>query len=171
MDNITHLQSELENSVGANALKKIELFLMVYSRFEFALLDAGLIYRTMFADWHDFARRLITSFNRESSDELSDACSYILVSPPNKHNGTVWEPVELNHDLSDCEKLIRYINTIRNNLFHGSKVPFAVLRDTLLIDSALIILDYCISISPTDIKAAFWAGLTSPEAETNTEDN
>jgi hypothetical protein len=163
MDNINHLQSELQNSVGVDNLEKIQQFLVVFSRFEFALLEQGLVHNHIFANWHEFARLVETSFNQNSSDELKNACTYIRVFPPNKHNGTVWESLELSHSLTICETLIRYIQTIRNNLFHGKKVQFDIVRDKQLIESALIILDYCISISPENIKTAFWFGLTPPE--------
>ncbi len=163
MNNVNHLQSELENLVGVDTLRRIQKFLVVFSRFEFTLQNQGLIYNHRYADWRTFAQLLDTLFDKSSSNELENACDYLMAFPPNEYSGTIWQPLRLPTSLSLCQKLIRYIQTIRNNLFHGGKVPFDLIRDTELINSALIILDYCISISPTNIITAFWSGLTPPE--------
>jgi hypothetical protein len=162
MNNINHLQSELEYSIGEDSLKRIQQFLLVFSRFEFALQNQGLVYNHKFANWRTFAKLLDTSFDEYSSTELRGACYFMKASPPNEYNGTTWKPLVLSSHLSLCQKLMRYITTIRNNLFHGGKVRFELIRDPNLIQSALIILDYCISISPANIQAAFWSGLTPP---------
>ena len=117
----------------------------------------------IYADWWEFAKQLDTSFDKSSSEELKNACNYIESQPPLKFNGITWQSIDLKNNICTCEKLIRYIQTIRNNLFHGGKNPFDTIRDSKLINSSLIILDYCISISPHNIKTAFWSGLTAPE--------
>lgn len=162
MNNINHLQSELQNSVGIDNLQTVQQFFVVFSRFEFTLQSQGLVYRHRFADWRKFAQLLDPSFNKYSSNQLREACSYMTTFPPNEYNGTTWQALVLPNSLSICQKLICYIQTIRNNLFHGGKVPPNLIRDIDLIKSALIILDYCISISPPNIKTAFWLGLTPP---------
>src|SRR5947207_15264062 len=71
-------------------------FFLAFARFENALKTTGIVkkrrisaaenarYPNAEPDWDSFAVSLRGRFNRENNSELSNACVYILQSPPNR---------------------------------------------------------------------------------------
>jgi len=145
-------------------------FFLTFSRFEYALKSSGFFKRHHPApprrpeaepDWDRFAVSLRRSFDLGATIELQEACDYLLDSPPNKQiiidDGVAWEtPVRLDNH-TDIEFLIRMIRRVRNNLFHGGKYNIGVHEDAQrtekLLRCALIVLQSCLDLSPTQNRA------------------
>lgn len=143
-------------------------FFLNFSRFEHALKSSGYFQRInpnrrrrlgspdAKPDWDRFAASLRNVFQIDRSEELRNACNYILDTPPRKqviiNNSVAWEtPVRPQHE-SDVEFLLRMVKSVRNNLFHGGKHNIELHEDTqrteLLLRNGIVILRECLELAP-----------------------
>ena len=100
-------------------------FFYRYSRFEFALKEHRFLRdhqpgRPATPDWYEFARA------RGAGYRVTAKAAELLRAAPKRQivaaNGDLeWRHVDLNACPDDLHKVIRLLQTIRNNLFHGGK--------------------------------------------------
>lgn len=100
-------------------------FFYWFSRFEFALKENG--YLKSHAEgtraepgWGEFSVKWRPHYR------LSKEAEALIASPPARQvvglgDQLGWAPVCLDDCKSDLEKVVRLLNTVRNNLFHGGK--------------------------------------------------
>lgn len=148
--------SQEHTSVDKDLLLK---FFLNFSRFEFALKTSG--FRRsgrregVEPDWDDFINSIAKVFDKNHSKELQKACDYILDNPPKRQvlssHGIDWEDNNPPNSGDNTEFLIRMVKQIRNNLFHGGKHDSDSAKNSerkiILLNSALTILDYCLSLN------------------------
>ena len=114
-------------------------FFLAFSRFEYALKASGLFkhhppdpprWPKAEPDWDRFAASLRDSFNASATDDLRQACDYMLDSPPNQqvicNDAVAWETPVRPDEETDIQFLLRMVRCVRNNLFHGGKYNIEV---------------------------------------------
>jgi hypothetical protein len=146
-------------------------FFLTFSRFEYALKNSGCFVKhperperppPAEADWDTFAVSVRNMFDSNKSEELREACRYLLESPPNKQvilNGApAWETATHDPAVSELELLVRAIRVVRNNLFHGGKYNIEFHQTTerteKLLRSTLVVLRECLVLAPS-VRQAF----------------
>lgn len=143
-------------------------FFVFFSRFEYALKAAG--YRRVgrsgeaAADWDTFGRE----FDRDFIDALSSCrtITELFDRPPRKQviRGNVldWDPPPPSYPPSptNAAMLFVYVRRVRNNLFHGGKVPFDFGRDRALVEAALAVLMSALDAAPSRLRRAFNSDIT-----------
>lgn len=104
-------------------------------------------------DWRKFAGTINEQFtsiiNSPDHQELVVAVNYLLNNPPKKQvfrDGCIQLVNTGRSSNSETEWLTVLINRVRNNLFHGGKFSYERPRDTLLIQSSLIILEEWVNL-------------------------
>ena len=138
-------QDEISPHLGRLAF----CFFYRYSRFEFALKANGYLKSSKLGspaepDWREFAKK-------RSHDYCISAEAEELISVPPKrqivaaNKDLVWEDVDLSQHPSDLEQVIRLLQIVRNNLFHGGKVGEKGWDDSarteLLLKLSVVVLD------------------------------
>jgi hypothetical protein len=140
-------------------------FFLVFARFEFALKNSGYArprHRngetapSAEPDWERFASSIHNLFTRTRTDDLVQACEYMLINPPLRQvllNGKLgWDTSGPDQSLTETERLLALVRRVRNNLFHGGKFSNEVFESTerheRLLRSSLLILEECLRISP-----------------------
>ena len=100
-------------------------FFFSYSRFEFALKKNGYLRAskpgaTAMPEWFGFAERQcgIYRVSNEAKELIKASPKRQVVAAGNRIE---WVTVDLKECSSDFEKVIRLVQTVRNNLFHGGK--------------------------------------------------
>lgn len=115
-------------------------FFALFSRFEFALLASGYVGgnsgENAWANWDQFAKDLHEAFYSEANSDPEIA--FIFQYPPRKlvYLGNGECKFVDGERIEDARTLLLSIRTIRNNLFHGSKVLFST-RDLSLISAGI----------------------------------
>lgn len=140
-----------------NDLSEVVRFFLIFSWFEYALKRAGYLKNKKFAepDWDSFSDRINGDLQSQIKKypELRDAVKYFNECPPEKQ--TVEKEANGIKSLASLRSkprgnkarvLTTYIRRIRNNLFHGAKIPFDSGRDTELIRSAATILTHFLEL-------------------------
>ena len=111
--------------INENLNKLAFQFFYRYSRFEFALKENGYLKNprpgaTAMPGWSEFAEERRGMYR--ASDEAKEL---IKVSPKRQvvaaNNSLEWKTVELKGCSGDLGKVLRLVQTVRNNLFHGGK--------------------------------------------------
>lgn len=126
-------------------------FFGVFSRFEFALKEAGFkldCRGVAQADWFKFAESVDNALKELRSATLESAVEFIIDEPPKVQSIDLrWvPPIERPH--SRYVNSIFHIKQVRNNLFHGGKhPPSKPERDIELIENSLVILKACLMTS------------------------
>ena len=174
MERVNHFSCELSQILGNENWNNIQLLVVIYSRFEYVLEKLGFLINIRgkyIIDWYPYIEDISDRFqiNHLSNQTLLTAYEYLLRNPPKKKILGIpsqWQTISFPRNVTDCKKVIEYIRAIRNNLFHGSKYPFDTARDSNLILSSIILLDYCIEISSNDFLSYFWEGLSPYEDHT-----
>jgi hypothetical protein len=145
-------------------------FIIVFSRFEYALKAEGLINgspENVSANWDSFAGTLREQFQPGRTPSLQAAVDYLHNSPPRKQiiqgdNRLGWSSSRNSGNTPLIHELLLSIRTIRNNLFHGAKFQeifhenHIENRNQQLLQSSLIVLDECLRLSP-QVQSAFFA--------------
>jgi hypothetical protein len=138
-------------------------FFMVFSRFEFALKQAG--YRKVrdghvSPDWPKFSKKVQNGFSPNESPELRRAFDYYLAVPPQiqvvENDQLSWKDNLKGDTDTDFTWVIRSIGGARNNLFHGGKFPWDPVRDMSILSYGLIILYRCIDLD-SNVCNAFYS--------------
>jgi hypothetical protein len=129
------------------SLPKRELvsnFVSIFSRFEYALKATGFFVGDedrVDPDWCSFAKHLPILRDCKAKD-VQKAIAYFDSDPPRKQvykDGVLdWRRTETPN--RDNDELLVLVRRVRNNLFHGGKVPFKRKRDAELLRSAEAIL-------------------------------
>lgn len=106
-------------------------FFFWFSRFEFALKEhrywkSKKPGRPAEVDWE----RFITKQNDKKYSLSTTAEELIRLSPQKqvinkRRNGLEWKPLEFSQNISDVGKVVKTLQIMRNNLFHGSKHEMA----------------------------------------------
>lgn len=140
-------------------------FFYWFSRFEYALKKAGYTkpgQEIAEPDWDGFANKELGKafFNNIKAEPTADI---LFTKAPRKQivlsDGKLdWCPKapDFPHRPNSVQNLFEYIRRVRNNLFHGGKVPFDSDRDVKLINAALFVLEEALKKS-TKVKEAFQA--------------
>jgi hypothetical protein len=141
-------------------------FFAVFSRFEYALKRRGFLKKQeqAEADWDSYANQLRGQFATVKAPVFKTAWGYLTSEPPKKQivnwNSLGWKATVRGNSESIESYLLRLVRTVRNNLFHGGKYPYPVGpmsdagRDRRLIESALVVLEECLRLSP-NVRQAF----------------
>lgn len=135
-------------------------FLMLFSRFEYALKKLGYVQQSgerVLIQWRRFAAE--THLNLPLDDPLIVRTRPLVSMPPAKQvvrNGQLeWLPEEApTGEEIDLQWLLDMTYRLRNNLFHGGKWPFDPARDVSLIEAGEAVLAIFTSIR-RDLEQAF----------------
>jgi hypothetical protein len=126
-------------------------FFIVFSRFEFALKRAGYFRgddNNVIPDWDLFSNTFSNIYDNAASPDFQEACEYYTEHPPQKQvvqdGKIIWKKNEQGSGESELHWILRSIRIVRNNLFHGGKFPFDIVRDTNLLYYGLVILQECL---------------------------
>ena len=114
-----------QECIGEHLSKLAFQFFYSYSRFEFALkenryLKSSRPGATAMPGWFEFAEK------QHGMYQASDEAKELIKASPKRQvvaagNRLEWTTVDLKGCSSDLEKVIRLVQTVRNNLFHGGK--------------------------------------------------
>lgn len=138
------------------------VFFFTFSRFEYALKASGLVVQGRFGeavpDWNSYTDQLRGRFQGVRDPRFVDACAYLRNDPPRKqviaNNRLDWQKSRPGPRDYDERYLLCLVRTIRNNLFHGGKMPFGVgpdpdaARNRRLLEIGIVVLEQCLSLSP-----------------------
>src|SRR6185437_6656536 len=104
-------------------------FFVAFSRFEYALKRAGFATgneKGVKADWDCFGQNLRRTAAAEELAPVLNCCTYLRQNPPKKQilraGQLAWNDGR-GPSRSDIERLLIDIRCVRNNLFHGGKIP------------------------------------------------
>jgi hypothetical protein len=159
----------LQNISGPNLANVVKFFL-IFSWFEYALKRAGYLKNQKDAepDWDSFSGKINGSLSslKNEYDEFRNAVDYLNDRPPGKQsvkkeaNGTMYLVSRVSKPQgNEARVLTTYIRRIRNNLFHGGKVPFDPKRDPKLIKSATTILKHILEIDAAyEVRRCYESG-------------
>lgn len=152
-----------ENSIQvlSNSADDRELvldFFCVFSRFEYALKQAKFLQRLngiAEASWDLYANSIFGRFKSEGNAQFVAARQVLEVEPPKRHiviDGKLdWRPSKREHGESEERYVLRLVETVRNNLFHGGKFPgrsdSGTDRNRELICASLRVLEFCLSLN------------------------
>lgn len=140
-------------------------FFKTFSRLEYALKTIHK-YRQSKKSIHDEVKASLLNFIKTHETSLkeefktSESLKYIIENPPKKLVYVTDIDIDwclLNQSEDFCDKLQNSISTVRNNLFHGSKLLnscYPEERDKLLLSYTLEILKFLIDLDP-QIKEEF----------------
>ena len=116
----------MKSELISEPLEKLAfLFFYRFSRFEFALKENGYLTNSTpgaraAPDWRKFAldRYRAYPISEEARALIDAAPKQQVVAPGNRLE---WHDVDLNGWPGDLGKVIRLVQPVRNNLFHGGK--------------------------------------------------
>lgn len=134
-------------------------FFREFSLLEYALKRAGFVRAEgtrAFAktDWRRFKADLAESFSKRSTEhaDLNKAIDYLQEAPPKylKYSEGQLEWTDTEVQDKSLDQILRAVQTVRNNLFHGDKATSmgetAVGRDERLVRCSLTVLEHCIEL-------------------------
>ncbi len=155
--------------IGPEGQQLVFEFMITYARFECALKATNDFVRTddkqvAYANWVGYSKSISYKFNKNRTQELSEAAGYLLDNPPKMQvlvgYYTEWTDRIIPDHFSDCAKLFWHISDVRNNLLHGGKFNGnyqpETSRNFRLIKSSLIVLNEFISLNE-EVKSNFSA--------------
>lgn len=129
-------------------------FMGTFARFEYALKRAGYVEgneKSVAAAWDRFGHDM-ASVSPEMMKPLLASCMYLQSHPPKKqvleNDQLIWKQRGASGG-SATEEVLLSVRTVRNNVFHGGKVPEGPitdpLRDEQLIKDCLAVLHALLS--------------------------
>ncbi|MCA0207022.1 MAG: hypothetical protein LCH92_21985 [Proteobacteria bacterium] len=129
-------------------------FFELFARAEYALKECGWLRNQNGAptvEWWKYAERTNEAFGKlvNETPTLQNALQQLKENPPRVQrvvkSRLEWRSLNLAPDVSDTQKATDYLQTMRNNLFHGGKLGTAGWRNqerTLkLLAPALVVLE------------------------------
>ncbi|MBF0267560.1 MAG: hypothetical protein HQL44_03095 [Alphaproteobacteria bacterium] len=141
--------SDYENVLLRDLPDEATKFFAVFSRFEFALKQAGYLEshvdgKNAEPGWDCFARNLTDTFFQTVKE--SDSAKVLFDKPPKKQivqgNSIDWK---VGRDIIDIKELFLAVRCVRNNLFHGGKFQTGPVeepsRDKALLNACLFVLE------------------------------
>jgi hypothetical protein len=140
-------------------------FMATFSRMEHALKSTGYALGNegkVEPAWDRFANEIHEQFDQLASEELVAAKNLLLNSPPRKQvlqNGQViFQDQALDQNQRTTQQIIRFVRTVRNNLFHGGKfLPTGETeagRNEALVRASLKIIKACIELNE-EVKQSY----------------
>lgn len=130
-------------------------FIATFARFEYALKASGFVLnsnRGVQPDWDGFANSIHEKYVELGLSEKQNEADYLLQNPPKKQalegECLVFKQQIVDTNQKSTQQLLRFIRTVRNNLFHGGKfIPEdGLARDQRLVESSLEVLKLCINL-------------------------
>lgn len=111
-------------------------FFLTFSRFEFALKNAGYIQHSSQADpvdppdakpnWDAFAAAIRGTFRQQGAASFKGACDYLAMTPPWREvilNGALgWTADPPPKEMPIEQRTLLCVRRLRNNLFHGGSL-------------------------------------------------
>ena len=130
---------------STNCWDLVARFLFTFSRFEYALKESGYArtskYGVVEPHWDKFAEQL-PNFRSIRNPDFKAALKYLIYDPPKRQvlrNGrVVWESQKQKAE--NNVQVLQLVRQVRNNTFHGGKIPFTEDRDRRLLNAALAVL-------------------------------
>jgi hypothetical protein len=144
-------------------------FSVAFSRFEYALTEAGYVagdcHRVQ-ADWDTFACESDQRFDPDATPSLKQAVTYLLTYPPRKQiyvdGHTEWSIAAPPQTDPLLKRLLVLVRRVRNNLFHGDKLNDLLERyserNLELIRSSVTVRYFCVDLNDR-VQANFCRGL------------
>ena len=143
-------------------------FFATFSRVEYSLKRSGFLRRgredRAEPDWPSYAETLSGRLTSVESSEFHQARAWLTNHPPKmqviRSGGLGWDSLPRRKSDTGERYLLRLVQTVRNNLFHGGKYPYPdgpvldVARDRQLLEYSITVLDTCLDLSPR-VRAAF----------------
>ena len=135
-------------------------FFWKFSAFECALKRHGFLNpKRSYADpnWKEFGKEIKGGFQKIHLDGFNNSVEMLKQLSPkrqvNREGKLGWDPVEeQTAGESDEEYIIRLLQVVRNNLFHGGKYPDGLIeeiaRDREILRAALTVLNGCYELHP-----------------------
>ncbi len=133
-------------------------FMVTFSRMEHALKSTG--YAIGNEDkvepaWDRFANEIDQQFNQLEDKELIEAKNLLLNSPPRKQvlkeDQVKFKDQTVDQHQRTTQQIIRFVRTVRNNLFHGGKFLPAgeeeAGRNEVLVGASLKVIRACIELN------------------------
>jgi hypothetical protein len=159
MITLEHLKEPFDSTSDYHSLAST--FLLVFSRFEFALKSKG--YATMqgprlMVKWRKFEDENSSAF--DTSQNATADYLPLITSPPSRQtlDGDVFgwneEPPRVPSD-ADLKWLLEMVYRVRNNLFHGGKWPTDGNHSADLIKSSMLVIAKCLEFHPPLNRAYF----------------
>lgn len=132
--------------------------MVTFSRMEYALKAAGYVLgneQKIESDWDRFANEIHEQFSQIETQEIMEAKIFLLSNPPRKQvlkNAQLFFQNQIvDHHQRNTQQLIRFVRTVRNNLFHGGKYIIAdeqeIGRNEALVNASLLVLKTCIELN------------------------
>ena len=161
---MTELNTVIDSLVGDREL--VLRFFAFFSRFEYSLKRTGFLKAGDKAepDWNTYANSLRGHFGTVKHKEFCDAVAFLLKDPPKTQivSGTNLDWIDTVQGNGEHHEryILRLVNTVRNNLFHGGKYPVPigsmsdVGRNRKLLEAAMSVLTQCLVLS-APVRAAF----------------
>jgi len=144
-------------------------FFLLFARFEYALKQAGFLKKKRRAEpnWHSFSDgiNVYLPSRKNNYNEFRNAIDYLNSCPPkiqivkerNRTKVLDWECSKPQGN--EARVLTEYIKRVRNNLFHGGKIPFNAERDIPLINHATTVLKHMLELeSASKVKKCYYEG-------------
>lgn len=133
-------------------------FMATFSRMEHALKSTGYALGNegkVDPAWDRFANEIDEQFNQLESKDLVAAKDLLLNSPPRKQvlqdGQVIFQDQVLDQNQRATQQVIRFVRTVRNNLFHGGKfLPTGeteVGRNEALVRASLKIIRTCLELN------------------------
>lgn len=133
-------------------------FMATFSRVEHALKSTGYVLANkgkVEPDWDRFANEIDPQFIQIEDEKLASAKNFLLITPPRKQvlkDGIViFQNQVVDPNQRVTHQLLRFVRTVRNNLFHGGKyLPTGELepgRNEALVNASLCIIHSCIELN------------------------
>ncbi len=145
-----------------NQRKTVCEFLLVFSRFEFALKKARYLHKprasAIGVDRKKFADDVNVSLQEKlKTPEQRERLDPLLNRPPmeqviDEHGNLKWKKIPPG---SDAKSLLDSAYRVRNNLFHGGKWPPEPARDEELLRSVLALIEICLQVHKDVAEAYF----------------
>ena len=135
-------------------------FFFLFSRFEYALKRSGCLkeQERAEADWDLYAESIRGRFQIAGESAFGAACTYLRDQPPNQqivvNDQLGWKGIGQGQGESTERYILRLVQTVRNNLFHGGKYPDPVGRvsdvgrNSDLLNAAIAVIEECLVLSP-----------------------
>jgi|TARA_R110002020_G_scaffold141463_1_gene313151 hypothetical protein len=133
-------------------------FMATFSRVEHALKSTGYALGNkgkVEPDWDRFANEIDPQFIQIEDEGLTNAKNFLLTTPPRKQvledGNVIFKNQFVDQNQRVTQQLLRFIRSVRNNLFHGGKyLPTGELepgRNEALVNASLCIIRSCIELN------------------------